>query len=322
MKIRNLFTLLLLAILWGPSFLFIKVAVAEIPPLTLAALRVGIAAVLINGYLLLQGGNLIWTKKFWLDVLVVGVFAHTIPFILINWGQQFIDSALGAILNAITPLSTILLASIFVKTDKMTLSKMGGSLIGLLGFMILVSPNFSFSLESSFLGILAVSIGASAYGVALVYARLNLTNVKSLQAPAGQLLVTSVYLIPMALVVDGPLDFMSISLKASLSVLVLASFGTALAFVFYYRLLASAGPTFVSLVTYLMPIFGVFFGVWILGETLYEEAIIGGIIILTGEMVVNQTIPLGAWRIHVIRWLQRTQNWLMDSFKQENTISK
>lgn len=290
MKLKNLLNLLFLATLWGPSFLFIKIAVVEIPPITLAALRIGVAAILINIYLFITGNRLPWNFKFWRDVAFVGLFAHTIPFILINWGQQYIDSALASILNAITPLSTIGLAAIFVKEDKMTFNKLAGSMIGLLGLLILISPNFSLSFEASFLGLLAVSIGASAYGVALVYARLNLTSVKSIQAPSGQLLITSLYMIPLALVVDGVPSISNISMEVIWSILGLASMGTAVAFVIYYKLLESAGPTFVSLVTYLMPIYGVVLGFVFLNEIITGEAIAGGIIILLGVMVVNKTI--------------------------------
>ncbi len=289
MKWKNLLNLFLMATLWGPSFLFIKIAVVEIPPITLAAFRIGLAAILINGYLFLSGSRLPTNLKFWKDVLFVGLFAHTIPFILINWGQQHIDSALASILNAITPLSTICLAAIFVKDDRMTFSKLAGSMIGLLGLLILISPNFSLNLEASFLGLLAVTIGASAYGVAMVYGRIHLTSVRSIQAPAGQLLVTSIYMVPLAFFVDGVPAVTTYSWPVIGAVVAIASFGTAVAFVIYYKVLESAGPTFLSLVTYLMPIYGVILGVIFLDESLTGEALAGGVIILIGVMVVNKT---------------------------------
>ncbi len=287
MRIGNFLLLLFLASLWGPSFLFIKIAVLEIPPITLAALRIGIAAVVINIYLYARGGRLIKDLAFWKHVAVAGFFAHALPFVLINWGEQYIDSALASILNGLTPIFTIVMANFVIEDDKMDIKKLLGTALGFIGLLVLISPDVTSGIQVSVLGILAVGVAAASYGIALVYARLNLKGTKPVYAPASQLLITSVYLLPFAIFTDGPIPVADLSFQAIGSVLVLAVLGTALAFVVYYKLLESAGASYLSLVTYLMPVYGVVLGVTILDETLSFEIILGGIMILLGIGVVN-----------------------------------
>ncbi|MDN5202480.1 DMT family transporter [Fulvivirgaceae bacterium BMA10] len=292
MKAKNLLLLLLLASLWGPSFLLIKVAVIEIPPFTLAALRIAIAAVLINIYLLIKGEKFIRSFKFWKDVTIVGFFANALPFVLINWGEQYIDSALASILNALTPLSTILLAGAMIKDERINFEKMFGVFLGLLGLIILTSPNLSLEMVTTTQGIVAVSVAAVSYGMGVVYARLHLKGTKPLHAPASQLLVTALYMIPFSIFMDGPYQLSGLSGGAIASLLILAIFGTVIAYMLYYRILESASASYLSLVTYILPIFGVFLGVVFLNESMYPEAIVGAIVILLGVMIVNGTVKI------------------------------
>lgn len=292
MKIKNLILLVALATLWGPSFLFIKVAVAEIPPISLAAMRIGLAALLLCSYLLIRGEKPIKSLKFWRQVTIAGFFAHAVPFVLINWGEVYIDSALASILNALTPLSTIIIANFMVSDDKMSLEKGIGTVLGLVGLLVLISPSLGIDMSVSLAGIVAVSLGAVSYGIAIVYSRLNLKGTKPLHAPASQLFVTSLYLVPFSIFIEGPYHLADVSYEALGSVLVLGSFGTALAFVIYYNILEGAGASYLSLVTYLMPIYGVALGVLFLGETVYIEALIGALLIVIGIMIVNNNIKI------------------------------
>ncbi|WP_185154399.1 DMT family transporter [Fulvivirga sp. M361] len=293
--------LLLLATLWGPSFLFIKVAIVEIPPVTLAALRIGIGAVFINLYLYMRGGSFIKELAFWKHVTIAGFFAHALPFILINWGEQYIDSAMASILNGLTPLFTIVMANFVIEDDKMDVKKILGTILGFIGLMVLISPSLISGIKASVLGVVAVGIGAASYGVALVYSRLNLKAVKPVYAPASQLLVTAVYLVPFAFLTDGPVNLASLSFNAIGSVLILAVPGTAMAFVVYYKVLEKASASYLSLVTYLMPIYGVVLGVTVLGETITMETFIGAILILSGIAIVNGILRLPKWKMKVRR---------------------
>jgi len=289
MKIKNLLLLIALATLWGPSFLIIKVAIVEIEPITLAALRIGIAALLLNLYVIPFRKTFVKDWKFWKHVTIAGFFAQALPFVLINWGEQYIDSALASILNGLTPIFTLLIANFAVREDKMTTPKVIGTVLGFIGLIILISPTFQGGLSGSTMGVIAVSIAAISYGVALIYNRINLKNAPPLAAPASQLLVTSIYLVPLAWFIETP-NLSAVSMEAYGAVLFLAAFGTALAFVIYFILLEKTSASYVSQVTYLVPIFGVILGAIFLDESIYKEAIIGGGIILLGVLIINRSM--------------------------------
>jgi drug/metabolite transporter (DMT)-like permease len=287
MKLKNLLLLILLASLWGPSFLFIKIAVVEISPLQLAALRIGLAAVLINVFLMAKGQRLTMDLKFWKHVMIAGFFAHSLPFLLINWGEQYIDSGLASILNGLTPLSTVVLANFMVNDEKLTGQKIVGVLLGFVGLLVLILPNMLAELEATQAGIVAVTIGAISYGVAIVYSKRHLKNSPSMHAPSAQLLGASVYLIPLSVMVESPANLLHVSWEAMGSVLILAVFGTAIAFIVYYKILENTSASYLSLVTYLMPIYGVILGVLFMNEIISKEMIGGMALILVGIMVVN-----------------------------------
>jgi len=290
MKIKNLVLLLILATLWGPSFLLIKIAVTEIPPMLLASLRIGIAAAVLCLILYVKKEKLSRDFQFWKHVAIAGLFAHAIPFTLFNWGEQYIDSALASILNGLTPLFTIIMAHFMVREEKITIQKAIGTLLGFAGLIVLISPNFNGESNAAFYGILAVSIAAFSYAIAIIYARLNLLKSRPLHAPTSQLLVTAIYLIPLAFFVDQPIQLLSISWQAAVAILILGVFGTAFAFMVYYKILDRAGASFLSLSVYLTPVYGVILGIIFLGESLSIEAIIGAVIILAGLLIANSTI--------------------------------
>ncbi|UXX80249.1 DMT family transporter [Reichenbachiella carrageenanivorans] len=296
MKLKNLLLLLVLATLWGPSFLFIKIAIVEISPITLAALRIGLAAILLHIWLFIKGYEFNRSWTFWKHVTVAGFFAQALPFALINWGEQYIDSSIASILNGLTPLATVVIANFAIADERMTVERIVGTTLGFIGLLVLVSPNLVSGADASVLGIVAVAIAAVSYGVGLVYSRLYLIKEKPLYAPSSQLLVAAAYLIPFALLVEGPVAWATLSWGAIGSLLVLGTFGTALAFVIYYKILTSASASYLSLVTYLMPIYGVALGIIFLDEILAVEAIIGAVLILLGIMIANQTIKIPTGR--------------------------
>jgi drug/metabolite transporter (DMT)-like permease len=287
MKTRNFFLLLFLATLWGPSFLFIKVAVGEIPPITLVLARVGIAAILLYIVLRLQGHNLPRPGRIWGHIAIVALFHNSLPFVLLSWGEQHIDSALASIVNGTTPIFTILLAHMLTTDDRLTSTKVVGVTLGMLGMVLLVAPSLFGGVEATTLGILAVIAVSASYGLAMVYSRKHLRGMKPLAAPTGQFLVATLYLLPLALLIDRPLTLSAPSTQAIASMLALAIFGTALAFIVYYRLIESADASYISMVTYLVPVFGVILGVLILDERLSWNAYMAFAMILIGVMIVN-----------------------------------
>lgn len=287
MALRNFLWLLLLAALWGPSFIFIKLAVEDIPPITMAAGRVGLAAVALYLVLRLQGRNLPGPGKIWKNFAVMGFFSNALPFALFSWGEQYIDSALAAILNGTTPLFTILLAHFLIGDDRLTLPKLGGVLLGFTGLVLLILPTLFDGVHATSLGVAAITVAASSYGVAIVYSRLNLRGLPPLVAPTAQLAMATVYLLPISLLVEQPYRLPLPSWTSAGSLIALALIGTALAFVLYYRIIERTSATYLSMVTYLVPVFGITLGVVVLDEQLQWNAYVGCALILMGVMVVN-----------------------------------
>ncbi len=295
MKLKNLFLLLLLASLWGPSFLFIKVAVAEIPPITLVLGRVSIGALLLLAVLRLQNGRLP-APTVWKHVAFVALFHNAIPFVLFGWGEQYISSALASILNGTTPLFTIILAHFFVTDDRLTPTKILGVLVGFAGLMLLIWPSLAGGVQVTTLGILAIVAASACYGVAIIYTRNHLRNLPPLVAPTSQMIMATLYLLPASLLVDKPYLLPVPSWQALVSLFALGVLGTALAFIVYYRLQAVAEPTYVSMVTYVIPVVGVILGVAVLGEQLTWHTVAGFALILAGVMTVNGVFQQLTWR--------------------------
>lgn len=289
MRTRNLLMLLLLAALWGPSFLLIKVAVAEIPPISLIFGRVGLAALLLYLVLRLSGGNLPRPGRIWIPLAIVALFQTALPFVLLSWAEQYIDSALAAILNGLTPLFTILLAHLLTTDDKLTPAKAIGIGLGLIGVLFFVAPSLEAGMQTPTWGILAMIAVAASYGFAVVYAREHLNHLPSIVTPTGQMILAAIYLLPLMILVDQPLSQPLPSRQAIAAVAGLAIFGTVIAFIIYYRLLKSAAASYVSMVTYLVPVIGVLLGVIILDERLAWNDYIGAGLILLGVMIVNGT---------------------------------
>lgn len=290
MPARNFLWLLFLALLWGPSFLFIKVAVREIPPLTLVTARVGLAALLLYTILRIRRYTLPRAGAIWKHFVVVGLFAHALPFFLFSWGEKFIDSAIASILNGSTPLFTILIAHFSIHDDRMTTNKVVGAMIGFAGLLLLVSPSLLGGVQATTWGLIAVTVAACSYGVAIVYARLNLTGLPPLVAPTAQLLMATLLMLPTALLIEKPFVVALPSGTALSALLALSVLGTAVAFVIYYRILENSSATYLSMVTYLVPVFGVILGVVVLDEKLQWQAYTGCALILLGVMTVNRVI--------------------------------
>ena len=224
---RNFLWLLFLACLWGPSFLFIKVAVGEIPPLTLVVGRVGLATVVLFTILRMQGRNLPKLGPVWRHFAIVGFFSNALPFVLFSWGEQYIDSALAAILNGTNPLFTIILAHFFIVDDRLTPLKVLGALLGFAGLVLLISPSLMEGIHATTWGLLAATVAAASYGIAIVYTRNHLRGLPPLVAPTAQLTVATIYLLPLALLLEQPFSHPLPSWPAIGSLLGLAMLGTA-----------------------------------------------------------------------------------------------
>ena len=275
--------LLALVAMWGSSFMFNKLGVATVPPLTLVAGRLAIGALTLLAVLYAKGVRLPPFGPVWIAYTVLGIVGNALPFFLITWGQQAIDSALAGILMAAMPLATLVLAHFFVHGERMTAGRAAGFVLGFLGIIVLMGPAAMRSMGGSALQVisqLSVLCGALCYSANSVMARL-LVRSDFLVASAGTLLVSAVIVLPLALATDKPWTLQPAN--SSLAAILWLGLGpTALATILYFRLISSAGPTFMSLVNYLSPAVAVFLGVTLLGEQPGVNAYTGLALILSG----------------------------------------
>ena len=280
MNARQFLILFVLGLIWGASFLFIKVAVVTIPPFTVAFGRTALAALILYVVLRYRGLKLGSWGHLWGAFLILGLFNGAVPYTLITWAEIHIDSGLAAILNALMPLFTVLLAHFFTQDEKLNWMKVIGILLGFLGILVLIGPAVLKGLGTHVIGQLAVVGAAWCYAMAAIYGRL-LKDVPPLVSATGQLIGAALLTLPLSFIIDTPWQ-LSVTLLSLGALACLSLLGTALAYILYYYLLARIGATNVSLVTYLLPITGVFWGALLLGERLHWSAFLALALILAG----------------------------------------
>ncbi len=277
--------LIALSILWGGSFFFVGVAVHEIPPSTLALGRVMIAAALLYPFFKLNGGELPTTFSGWTPFFVMGIFNNVIPFSLIFAGQTYISSGMASVLNATTPLFTVLVLAAF-GDEKLIARRIVGVLIGLCGVVVLRGPGIAQS-ENQTIGMLLCLGGALSYGFSGLWGRRKLNGVPPLTSATLQLVSSSVAMALIASAVDRPWTLPMPSLEAWGALFGLAAFSTSLGYIVFFIILARAGATNVMLVTLLIPVTAILLGVLILDEPLTLNEIAGALIIAASLLVID-----------------------------------
>jgi drug/metabolite transporter (DMT)-like permease len=280
--------LVVLSVLWGGSFFFTSVALKDLPPFTIVLLRVGGAALTLNLMLRLMGLRLPRGREVWLAFLGIGILNNVIPFSLIVWGQSHIPSGLAAILNATTPLSTVVVAHLFTRDEKMTGNRLAGVLIGLAGVAVMIGPEALKGIGTNVLAQLAGLAAALSYAFAGVYGRrFKRLGVAPLVTAAGQVTVSTLILLPLALIVDQPWTLPMPGLPTWGAVAGIATLSTALAYVIYFRVLATAGATNLLLVTFLIPVSAIVLGSAVPGERLEPQHFAGMALIGAGLAAID-----------------------------------
>lgn len=275
--------LVALSILWGGSFFFVGIAVKELPPFSIVMARIGLAAIALLALVHLMGLRMPRDPRVWLAFFAMGLLNNLIPFCLIVWGQTHIASGLASILNASTPLFSVLVAHLLTQDEKMTGRKLAGVLIGLAGVATLIGPAALSGLGSHIWAQLAVLGAALSYAFAGIFGRrFKAMGVPPMITATGQISASTLLLIPVALLVDHPwtLPLPGPATWAALAGIALLS--TALAYVLYFRILASAGATNLMLVTFLIPVSAILLGALVLGEQLEAQHFIGMALIAAG----------------------------------------
>lgn len=284
--------LVLLSIFWGGSFFFVEIALGGFQPLALVFLRVTIAALILLVVVYIRGQSMPASLKIWGAYFVMGTLNNTIPFCLIVWGQTRIDSGVASILNATTPIFTVLLAHFLTSDEQLTIRKLIGVLIGFFGVYLMMSPELKNGFSWRSLGLIAILGAAISYSLAGIFGK-RFKHESPMVTSTGMLICSTIMMAPLA-IFSGSLGASVLSIQAIAAVIGIATISTAIAYLLYFRILALAGATNVLLVTFLIPVSALLLGVGVLGEMIgvLEYAGMGGIFL--GLIVIDG---------RVLRWL-------------------
>ncbi len=265
--------------------MWIKIAVQEVGPITLVAFRVLFGLLFGIVIIFIQRVQLPRSFREWSPLLLLGITNVAIPFFLISWGEQSIDSAVAAILDATVPLFTILIAHYLLHDDKMTWPKVLGLLIGFAGVIILMSKDIGASF-GSLLGQFAVVLASAFYAGSAVFARKTTEDTPGILRSAGPLISATVVMWLATFFVESPVEVPQLGITW-IALLFLGILGSGLAFVLAYYLIHEIGPTRTSMVTYLFPLGGVILGVAFLNEQLSWQLLVGAALIVVSLVVAN-----------------------------------
>jgi drug/metabolite transporter (DMT)-like permease len=288
MGARDWTRLLVLSVLWGGSFLFIGVAVKEIPPLLIVTARVGLAAATLWVTLKLTGVAPPKGAAVWRAMVGMALLNNVVPFSLFAWAQSHIAASVASILNATTPLFLVVATHVVTADEKATGGRLFGVLAGFAGVAVMLGAAPTLSSGTEILAELACLGAAACYAASNIYGRrFARLNVAPLAIAAGQTSVSFAIMVPVMLVVVQPWTLAPASPLAWLCVVALAVPSTALAYVLFFRILASAGATNLGLVTFLIPVTAVLLGVTLLGEELAMRHVAGMALIALGLAAID-----------------------------------
>jgi len=287
MKIKEWILFILLGIIWGSSFMWIRIAVNDVDPFTLVAFR------LLFGLFGLVIALFYYQEPFpfqpatWTKYIIMAVFSIVIPFLCISWGETRIESGLASILNATMPLFTIVIAHYWLRDEKINILRIVGLGLGFVGVVILLSRDITLSgLRGDFLGQLAVILGAVAYAVAAIFSRRYLRGEKPVVQSTMILVFANIMIWPMALLFQNPFRIAILPLTW-VSFIWLGLLGLCIAYLIFFHLINEWGATRTSLVTYLYPFMGLTLGVIFLNEKPDWRVLVGFVLVFSGIVIVN-----------------------------------
>lgn len=289
MKAKDWFLFWFLGIIWGTSFLWIKIAVTEISPLVLVGFRTLMAAIGLIIFLLIdKHSRAAWAAiKAKLGVFfILGLINISMPFVLISWAEKSIDSGMASILNATMPLFTILISPLFVRDDRINIFKALGLLAGFIGVVILFYPSIHEGWNDHLAGQLAVLVAALCYASGTVFARKKAHGLPPQLQAFLQLFMSTLIIWSLAFLTERPIVLPQLPITW-LALAWLGLLGTGLAYIIYFYLLPCIGPTRMSMVTYIPPLVGMFLGIVFLGESFQWQSLFGALLILSGISIVN-----------------------------------
>jgi drug/metabolite transporter (DMT)-like permease len=278
--------LIALSVLWGGTFFFAELALREVGPLFLVCARVGLAALALVLMVYATGHGLPRSARLWGAFFVMGALNNLVPFSLIFWGQTRIAGGLAAILNATTPLFTVVLAHFLTRDETMTPNRLAGVVVGIVGVTVMIGPDALRGLGLHLLAQLAVLGAALSYALAGIFGR-RFHDVPPIVSAAGQVTASAALVLPVVLLLGQPWPGFALSAQTWGAIFGLALLSTALAYVIYFRILASAGATNLLLVTFLIPASAIILGGSLLGERLAVQHFVGMALIGLGLAAID-----------------------------------
>jgi len=280
--------LLILAVLWGGSFFFIGIAIHSLAPMTLVLLRVSLASAFLWIWRLIRRQPLGLSAGIAPALLVLALLNNVLPFILFAWAQRTIPSGLASILNATTPIWGVLVAHSFTHDERMTLPKLAGVVLGFVGVAVMIGADLLGQIGTHVLAQLACLVATLCYALAGVWGRrFRGMGVSPVGVATGSLTAAALVLVPLVLLFEPPWQATAPTPEAWAAIIGLAFFCTALAYILYFRLLASAGATNSLLVTFLIPVTAILLGTFALGEQLAPRHFAGMALIGLGLAAID-----------------------------------
>ena len=287
MNLKEWGMMLALSALWGGSFFFFKVLVDAVPPLTVVLGRVGLAALALNLYLMLRRDWMPRDPWLWGAFLIMGLLNNVVPYTLIVFGETRISSGLASILNATTPIFTVMIAHVWTANEKLNWGKVAGVAFGFAGVAVLMGPRALAGIGAGHLmGEAACLMAALIYGFASIYGR-RFKGMAPLKVATGQITASTIVLLPLALLIDRPWTIPTPSAQVWAAFGGISLFSTALAYILYFRILATAGATNLMLVTFLLPVSAMTLGVFALGEVITWQSLAGMALIGLGLAAID-----------------------------------
>ncbi|MCO4315950.1 DMT family transporter [Phyllobacterium sp. 21LDTY02-6] len=281
--------LLLLGAIWGGSFFFARIAVQFVPPFTLVLIRVAVAALALQVFLLARGIRFLDYRSHVLGFAGLGILNNAIPFSLLFIGQTALGAGLASIFNATTPIWTVLLATVLTADEKATPRKLTGIGLGIAGIIVMMGPSIGTSFGAPLWAQLAVIGATLSYALASILAK-RFKAVPPTVTATGQLTASTLIMIPLVLMNDGVADFSGVSPGVWLAILALGLLSTAFAYILFFSIVRSGGATNASLVTLIVPVSAILLGTIFLGERLALQDFIGMGLIAIGLLVIDGRI--------------------------------
>ena len=286
---RDWVLIFILALIWGGSFLFGRILMLEWPPFTVVFLRVFIAAIALWGFIAITRGKVSIPLHLVSALVVMAILNNVIPFSLILIGQQEIGSGLASVVNAMTPIWTLIIANFFTVDEKFTRLKLAGIICGFIGVAVLIGADLVQGLSASAWAQAAILGATISYGFATVWGK-RFKGTDPIIIATGQLTASSLIILPIVFLIEDPLNLSAPTMEMIISVLGLSVLCSAIAYILFFKILESAGATNLSLVTFVIPPSAIFFGFLFLGETLDYEDVIGVLMIAAGLALIDGRI--------------------------------